>query len=39
VRRNERGDGPLGSILLQHPALTQESCDELRYQWDLVMSN
>jgi hypothetical protein len=25
--------------LLQHPALTQESRDELRYQWDLVGSN
>jgi hypothetical protein len=25
--------------LLAHPALTKESSDELRYQWDLVMSN
>jgi len=25
--------------LLQHPSLTRESRDELRYQWDLVMSN
>lgn len=25
--------------LLQHPALTEESREELRYQWDLVLSN
>lgn len=25
--------------LLRHPSLTRESANELRYQWDLVMSN
>jgi len=38
-----KGDGAMVERaferLLAHPALTKESSDELRYQWDLVMSN